>query len=162
MTQNLESNFPSATDANAVASPLDAVLQGTQQPAASEQADTSEDDAVPGYNRFLDLSEGETPKADICVINLYADACFDCKHLVENADVDYAKCHFSRGNEHCPASNLRIQFVGPRVKWDKKIAKIEAMEAGIAKRNAQTALFDAAREIEEESLREYVMSKILR
>ena len=169
MNQEIETHFPAAT--GVADTPLAAVLQGTTQysqaavsPAApvAPAATPPTDDDIPGYNRFLELVEGETPKQDSCVIQLYAEGCFDCRHLVDGASTDFAKCHFSKGNAHCPASNLRIQFVGARVKWDKKIHKIEAMEAGIARRNAQTALFDEARDIEEESLREYVMGRILR
>jgi hypothetical protein len=174
---NMQATFPTATavqgsaQAPAADTPLGAVMQSPElgqsqtqvaDAVAAATLSSEPEDTTPGYNKFLDLSEGDTPKQDVCIVNLYADGCFDCKHLVEGAEVDYVKCHFSRGNTHCPASNIRIQFVGARVKWDKKIAKIEAMEVGIARTNAQIALSTEAQEIEDDSLRTYVLGKVFR
>lgn len=157
----MDQQFPSANAAPDT--PLGAVMQspelGQAMPPIAQQ---EVEDPTPGYNKFLDLQEGDTPKQDVCIVNVYADGCFDCKHLVEGASVDYVKCHFSRGNTHCPAANIRIHFVGARVKWDKKLAKIEAMEAGIARTNAQIALSTEAQEIEEDNLRTYVLGKVFR
>lgn len=164
-----ESQFPSAAQpVPAPDTPLGAVLAMTQQPegtvpgvAAADIATSPEDD-TPGYHKFLDLSEGATRKQDVAVVSLYADGCFDCKHLVEGGEVDYTKCHFTRGNVHCPAQNVRIQFVGARVRWDKKLQKLSEMEAGVTRRNAVLALSDEAREIEDESLRNYVLDLVFK
>jgi hypothetical protein len=148
--------------------PLGAVMQSPQldpnagATAEAASAAVAEEDTRPGYQKFLGIIEGDTPKQDTVVVDLYADGCLDCKHLVEGADTDFVKCHFSRGNVHCPAANVKIQFVGARVRWDKKIEKIEAMEAGIGRTNAQIAMSIEAQEIEEESLRTYVLGKLFR
>ena len=57
---------------------------------------------------------------------------------------------------------MRIQFVGARVKWDKKLGKIAGMEAGVSRREAVLAMSDEAREIEDETLRNYVLDLIFK
>jgi hypothetical protein len=55
---------------------------------------------------------------------------------------------------------VKFVFVGARVKWTNKIAKIEAMEKGPDRINQKMNLIDQAREIDDDDLRQYVMSKL--
>lgn len=160
----VDSQFPGASTPAMPApdTPLGAVLAMTQTGEQPEPVDEAIEDDTPGYHRFLDLSEGPTRRQDVAVISMYATGCFDCKHLVDGGEIDYTKCHYSRGNTHCPAQNVRIQFVGARVKWDKKLHKLQAMEPGVTRRNAVLALSDEAREIEDEALRNYVLDLVFK
>lgn len=60
-------------------------------------------------------------------VNLYADGCLNCSSLVQDAADDYtnAKCHFSQGNQYCPAFQMRIAFVGRKVLAIKRIKEAQ-------------------------------------
>jgi len=54
---------------------------------------------------------------------LYSTKCLQCSHLVENGKKAYAKCHFTKGNKHCPASEVRLVVVGKAVAYATKVLK---------------------------------------
>lgn len=93
-------------------------------------------------------------------VQLYGDGCLDCKHLVEGADVDYKKCHFIQGNEHCPAAYFKIVYIGDRVIWDKKVKRAKDLPQGADRTNRLLALLDEARDIESDDLRQHIMGLI--
>jgi hypothetical protein len=129
-----------------------AVQQQPQQPQQADEADVQ---------RFVFGEDSATHKGGTCVVvNLFGSGCLDCIHLVEDADTDFRKCHFSKGNTNCPAAIMRIQFVGARVKWEAKAKKVLAMEKGTDRQNAIMAFMDEAREIEEQGLRQYVLGLV--
>lgn len=56
-------------------------------------------------------------------LNLYADGCLNCSELVQDATDDYsnAKCHYNQGNQYCPAFEVKVAFIGPKVLAIKRI-----------------------------------------
>jgi hypothetical protein len=64
-----------------------------------------------------DSTEGEGPAK--VTLEVWGSGCLACRALVEN-DPDLEpmeelpKCHFSRGQQGCPAKNVQISIVGPR------------------------------------------------
>lgn len=73
---------------------------------------------------------------------LYSRNCKSCKHL-DSAETNlYTKCHFSKGNDQCPAAEVEIVVVGAAYRMarqvlaarDKRDAKEEArILAAVAK-----------------------------
>lgn len=90
-------------------------------------------------------------------INLYADGCLDCSSLMQGGIEDYsnAPCHFSQGNQHCPAASIKMVFVGPRV------VAIKRIRAAQAKNDTQAVLRQLMKlsELSEED-RAYVMRAV--
>ncbi|WYW02783.1 hypothetical protein Peetri_00195 [Pseudomonas phage vB_PpuM-Peetri] len=39
---------------------------------------------------------------------IYSNKCLGCKHLVDGAKKTYTACHYSEGNERCPAQYVQI------------------------------------------------------
>jgi hypothetical protein len=93
-------------------------------------------------------------------IELFGTGCLECKHLVDDADVDYKVCHFSKGNMACPAAYIRIKFIGDRVKWEHRVKKLTAMPRGSDRTNRMLMLVEQAKEIESDALREHVLQMI--
>ena len=168
-------NFAAVTQAAAAAAdtPLAAVLQATQthQAAALEPADEAEDEQaladvpvnkqVDDYiSRFVYAEESSIHLGGVVgVINFFGTGCLDCKHLVEGAEMDYRNCHFSKGNQNCPARSLRVQFIGERVKWESKVNKVKALpNESLERRVALRNLYDQACNIEDEGLQAHVLS----
>jgi hypothetical protein len=67
-------------------------------------------------------------------IKLYADGCLCCTALMPPSPENFNRwedlgCHFSRGNEMCPAKDIQISFSGPVYdivrKYKKKFAALE-------------------------------------
>lgn len=51
-------------------------------------------------------------KDDVTYLQLYSRNCKSCKHLDPTEKKAYTVCHFSKGNEDCPASEIRFTIVG--------------------------------------------------
>ncbi|QBQ74551.1 hypothetical protein BcepSauron_171 [Burkholderia phage BcepSauron] len=45
-------------------------------------------------------------------LQLYSRKCKTCKHLDPSEAKAYSTCHFSKGNEDCPAREIRFTIVG--------------------------------------------------
>jgi hypothetical protein len=48
---------------------------------------------------------------------LYSNNCKRCRHLDPSEPTAFAKCHFSKGNKYCPASELQIVIVGQAYRY---------------------------------------------
>ena len=66
---------------------------------------------------------------------LYSGNCKNCKHLDPAETKAYTLCHFSKGNEHCPASEIQIVVVGAAYRMAKQV--IAARDARNAKEEAR-------------------------
>ena len=169
----MNNQFPSSAPSEDT--PLGAILAGAQAADQSAQApaETAKDLSSPQPTQATDVASSDVSqfvfgedskdhKGGTCVVvNLFGSGCLDCAHLVEDADTDFRKCHYSKGNTHCPALVLRIQFVGARVKWEIRAKKILAMENGLDKQNAKiNYLSQVNEEIDTDTLRYYAMSLI--
>ena len=53
---------------------------------------------------------------------LYSSNCLKCSYLIEGASKKF-KCHYSKGNEQCPASELRITITGKSEQFIKRLRK---------------------------------------
>ena len=170
----MNNQFPSSAPSEDT--PLGAILAGSQVDQGEQTGDTSSQpvsesaDAAPqpsevsigDVSQFVFGEDSKEHTGGTCVVvNLFGSGCLDCSHLVEDADTDFRKCHYTKGNTHCPARVLRIQFVGARVKWEVRAKKILAMENGLDKQNAKiNYLSQVNDEIEQDTLRYYAMSLI--
>lgn len=52
--------------------------------------------------------EDEDEDDDQGIVEIYSQKCLGCGHLVSFAEKKYKSCHFTAGNEYCPASSLQI------------------------------------------------------
>ncbi len=67
---------------------------------------------------------------DKMVIHLFAEGCLSCGHLIPDGnEEDYPKqsrCHFTAGNDHCPAKFISMVATGHLRQAAAKIAKARA------------------------------------
>ena len=163
----VNNQFPNfAAEAAAAETPLEAVLQATaphqQQSAAADDQENLGANNVDGSHiaQFFYAEESSVHKGGVAgILSLFGSGCLDCKHLVEGGEMDYRVCHFNKGNKHCPASSIKIQFVGEKVKWESKVNKVKDLpEGSMERRVAMRNLYDKACEIADESLQSHVLS----
>lgn len=88
------------------------------------EAEEPETVGLPATLKFLSDCKG-TIAGNAFEVQLYAEACTECKHLIPSAEVKY-DCHFTKGNPYCPAGSIKMVFVGERMRVIHKIRK--AME----------------------------------
>ncbi len=142
---------------------------GIEFPEEDQQADsvhpqaTLENSEVDGVAApdMLEVIDSPLHKNGQCFnVQLYADGCLDCKSLVQDAQTDFKKCHFTAGNLHCPAQYFKISFIGEKVKWEKRISKIKAMPVGAERTDCMLGLIEKARDIESDDLRTQILGLI--
>lgn len=63
------------------------------------------------------------PKPLIEALAIYSSKCLKCSHLVDGGKKAYVTCHYSKGNEECPAQEVRIVPVGQAVRFAKAVKK---------------------------------------
>ncbi len=61
---------------------------------------------------------GQQPKE---FLSLFSRKCKTCKHLDPEETKAWASCHFSKGNEHCPAAEIQFIIVGEAYKLAKQV-----------------------------------------
>ncbi|MGF3990450.1 hypothetical protein ACQX7T_14440 [Staphylococcus aureus] len=54
-------------------------------------------------------------------LQLYSRQCKTCKHLDPEETKAYTKCHFSKGNEDCPAREIRFTIVGKAFRLARQV-----------------------------------------
>lgn len=54
-------------------------------------------------------------------LSVYSKDCFECAYLRSDASKCYSACHFSNGNDFCPARGLRIVPVGEAYRLAKQV-----------------------------------------
>ena len=59
-------------------------------------------------------------------VKLYGEGCLDCGHLVPSCEAKQSVCHFSNGNQFCPAASVRVVFVGQRMRFINRLKKAQA------------------------------------
>lgn len=74
----------------------------------------------------VDVSDDET--SEIAKVFVCKKKCLECSHLVPWAEKAYKNCHFSNGNQNCPAGSMQIQILIP---FDQIVPRfLAAEEAG--------------------------------
>lgn len=82
--------------------------------------DTSQSD-----DSFL---EDQSEVQDDALVQVFNAKCLNCSHLVSFATKKYKNCHFSKGNEHCPAQSVQITI---RIPIEKIVRRfIVALKTG--------------------------------
>ncbi len=66
---------------------------------------------------------------------LYSADCMTCNHLSETGKVAYVKCHYSKGNEQCPAAEVRFVVVGEALDYARRV--LVARDKRFPKREAR-------------------------
>jgi hypothetical protein len=61
-------------------------------------------------------------------VALFSKLCKKCGHLDADEPKRYSKCHYSKGNEFCPAGEIQLVIVGKAHKYAQQV---------IAARNAR-------------------------
>lgn len=56
----------------------------------------------------IDEDTLDAAEVDNGVLEIYNEKCLRCTHLVPHADKKFNNCHFSKGNDRCPASSVQI------------------------------------------------------
>jgi len=79
-------------------------------------------------------------KADPDALALYSSNCLKCSYLVEGATKKFSKCHFSRGNELCPASEIRIVITGKTSLYLQRLKKARAKKDAKAEAEVWAAI----------------------
>src|ERR1700730_15176439 len=54
-------------------------------------------------------------------LGIYRPECLKCSHLVELGNKTYDKCHYTKGNTHCPASEVKIVVIGQALLYAGKV-----------------------------------------
>lgn len=52
---------------------------------------------------------------------LYSSNCKRCKALDPDEKKTFVQCHYSKGNKHCPASEVRIVVVGKAYRYADQV-----------------------------------------
>ena len=105
-----------------IATPVTETLVDAQQPAGAPQepddetfdaADFTAEVETETSGSSLDdpasfLEEDDEETQDEALVEVHDSKCLNCSHLVSFATKKYKNCHFSKGNEHCPAQSVKI------------------------------------------------------
>lgn len=62
-------------------------------------------------------------KVELEYLAIYSEKCLKCSHFVEGAKHTYTKCHFSHGNDFCPAKEVKILVTGRMRSLKRKLSK---------------------------------------
>lgn len=54
-------------------------------------------------------------------LQLYSRNCKSCKHLDPTEKKGWSSCHYSKGNEECPASEIRFTITGKATKLARQV-----------------------------------------
>lgn len=57
---------------------------------------------------------------------LYSAQCKKCHHLDPDEPKKYINCHYSKGNEYCPASEVQIVITGKAQKYAAQVLAARA------------------------------------
>lgn len=60
-------------------------------------------------------------QADKERLALYSSRCKTCKHLDPAEAKAYSVCHYTKGNEHCPAAEIQFVVVGAAYRMAKQV-----------------------------------------
>lgn len=60
---------------------------------------------------------------DIEFFALYSANCMKCKHLSETGVREFEDCHFSQGNNQCPAAEVRFVVVGEALDYARRVLR---------------------------------------
>jgi hypothetical protein len=95
--------------------------------ASAEAGDADEADADQDLEGLVDLEEavGEEEQSMV-VIDVFKKKCTDCTHLVPWGTKTHKRCHFSNGNDLCPAQSVRVRRYIP---VDQIVSRFLAAEA---------------------------------
>jgi len=97
MLQDPDAGDASAGDAGSPGQP-----DATTTPVASTTV------AVVADDDDSDEDEGIEGEADHALVFVHQPKCLMCGHLVAFAEKKYKSCHFTAGNESCPAQTIKI------------------------------------------------------
>lgn len=105
----------------------DAVMRVASPSAANPQEVTEETQITLGLPPTIDVLENvpDTFNGTAFEIRLYGEGCTECGHLVPSCEEKQTTCHFSAGNQFCPAAFTRIVFVGHRQHLLAKLRKAQ-------------------------------------
>lgn len=95
---------------------LEAVFGSDSKPGdsaeASEEGEAADEagsnESVGDGVDITSLSELEDEESD-AIVEIFKKKCLECAALVPWKEKTYKSCHFSSGNDHCPAKSIRIQ-----------------------------------------------------
>lgn len=102
----------------------------SQEPAPSAQSQAR---AQAAWESFDDDEDNAT-------IEIFKPECLGCGHLVPFVDHKYKKCHFSRGNTHCPAQSVQIQVRIPAEEIAQRFITAERIGDNLALARLYTKL----------------------
>lgn len=73
----------------------------------------------------LELDATEEPEPERDVLFIHKEECLDCLQLTETGTRSYKKCHFTSGNDNCPAQTIQIVVGVPVEKAANAIARAQ-------------------------------------
>jgi hypothetical protein len=97
-------------------------LEDSELPATAGDASTGDEDLAD----LEDLEEVAGEEQSMVVIDVFKTKCTDCTHLVPWGTKTHKRCHFSNGNDLCPAQSIRIRR---HIPVDQIVARFMAAES---------------------------------
>ena len=99
------------------------------------------------YSTEEESTEDDEEDKEEAVLQVYSKNCVSCKELVTFAEVSHKakhKCHFTQGNEDCPAQDIKITLHVPIDMYVRGLLNAERNNDSVklAKRYAQVAKMD--------------------
>lgn len=91
-----------------------------------EDGDAPAPNANADLDELTDLEDTVEDEQAMVVIDVYKQKCTDCTHLVPWGTKTHKRCHFSNGNELCPAQSIRIRRYIP---VDQIVSRFMAAES---------------------------------
>lgn len=81
----------------------------------------SESEVIEAEATVVESSESDSDQ--VTIISIYRKECVECGHLVPHLKEVRTKCHWTRGNDDCPAKSFRLKQVIPMQKIANNLAK---------------------------------------
>jgi hypothetical protein len=105
-------------------------LSGLEDEEDDTEGDSTEDQNQKDVDSDHYTKEAENIALDVQeidsgVLEIHSEKCLRCNHLTPHAEKKFNNCHFSRGNERCPAASVQI-LIG--IPLDRIVASFLAAE----------------------------------
>ena len=125
----IAANNSAVPDDTAQAVISDALTRVAAPPAGQEQSESADTEAVtlslPPTIEFVEDVK-ETFSGHAFEVKMYGEGCLECGHLIPSCEEKQSVCHFSNGNQFCPAASVRVVFVGQRMRFINRLKKAQA------------------------------------
>lgn len=103
---------------------LDQMLAGTHPSQQSQPVQEDEEEEM-GLPENFDTFETKEHGTGL-ELQAFGEGCLECGHLIPKYETTYDACHWTKGNNLCPAMTARIVFVGLKKSYIRRIQKAQS------------------------------------